>query len=154
MAGDLDKASEMLGITIPDELLGHPSSLSHTLKQLDADPLYAPWGARAIVAGQTMIGLIRFHSRPGPEYLREYAPDGVEFGYRIFTPYRRRGFAFEAVEGMIHWAQSEFGVRHFIASIAPHNIPSLQLAARLGFKKIGEVVDEVDGIENIYSLKG
>lgn len=153
MAGDLDKAGEMLGITITDELLGHPSSLNYTLKQLDADPLYLPWGARAIVDGQTMIGMIRFHSRPGPEYLREYAPDGVELGYRIFTPYRRQGFAFEAVKGMIHWARSEFGVRHFIASIAPDNIPSLQLAACLGFKKIGEIMDEIDGVEDIYSLK-
>jgi ribosomal-protein-alanine N-acetyltransferase len=153
MAGELDKAGVMLGITIPDELLGHPSSLSYTQKQLDADPLYLPWGARAIVLGQTMIGLIRFHSRPGPEYLREYAPDCVELGYRIFTSYRRQGFAFEAVEGMIRWAKSEFDTHHFIASIAPENLPSLQLAARLGFKKIGELVDEIDGIEHIYSLK-
>lgn len=153
MAGDLDKAGEMLGIALSDELLDHPSSLRYTLQQLDADPLYLPWGARAIVFGQTMVGLIRFHSTPGPEYLRKYAPGGVELGYRIFAPYWRQGFAFEAVNAMIRWAQREFNVRHFIASIAPGNIPSLQLAARLGFRKIGESIDDVDGIEHIYSLR-
>jgi [ribosomal protein S5]-alanine N-acetyltransferase len=152
IAGDLVGAGEMLGVTISDELLDHPSSLRYTLKQLTADPLYLPWGARAIVLGETMIGLIRFHSRPGPEYLRQYAPDGVELGYRIFAPYRRQGFVFEAVNALIGWAQSEFDVRYFVASIAPDNIPSLQLAARLGFKKVGETIDETDGPEFIYLL--
>ena len=37
-----------------------------------------------------MVGHVRFHSRPDPDYLRPYAPNAVEFGYVVFTAYRRR----------------------------------------------------------------
>ena len=152
LAGDLTNAGVLLGIPIPPDLTEHPSSLRFTLQQLDADPLYAPWGARAIILGQTMIGLIRFHSTPDPEYLRQYASHGVELGYRIFAAYRRQGYALEAVKALIQWAQTQSGVRQFIASISPDNTPSLLLAHKLGFKKIAETIDEIDGVEHVYSL--
>ena len=47
------------------------------------------------------------------------------------------------------WAQTEFGVHKFVASVSPENNPSLQLVTRLGFTKIGEAMDDVDGIEYV-----
>src|SRR5277367_5027484 len=77
LGDDLARAGALLGVTIPAELSEEPSSLEYGLRQLKEDPLYLPWSARAMVlAGeQKMIGVIRFHSRPDPDYLRPHAPN-------------------------------------------------------------------------------
>jgi len=82
--------------------------------------------------------------------LRPYARDAVEFGYTIFERYRRHGYATEAVIGLMDWARALFNVRRFVASIAPENLPSLRLVAGLGFTKVGEQVDEIDGLEHVF----
>jgi ribosomal-protein-alanine N-acetyltransferase len=101
-----------------------------------------------------MIGRIGFHTRPDPEYLREFVTDGVELGYGIFSEYRRQGFAQEAIQGMLHWAATQHGVSRFVVSISPANDASMALARKLGFARIGGHQDEVDGFEEVYSLSG
>lgn len=109
---------------------------------LAADPDYAPWSVRLLLLKPCLqaIGHIRFHSRP-----REGA---VEFGYVVFTPWRRQGYATEAAEAMMRWA-AQHGVRRFVASVRPDNLPSQRVAAKLGFRKVGQQIDEVDGVEDI-----
>lgn len=97
-----------------------------------------------------LIGHIGFHTGPGAEYLRELSPDGIEFGYTVFEEHRRRGFATEASDALMNWARTEHGFKHFVVSISPENVPSLALAAKFGFRKIGSHIDEVDGLEEIY----
>jgi RimJ/RimL family protein N-acetyltransferase len=67
-------------------------------------------------------------------------------------PFRRRGFAREAVVALMRWAHRTHGVDTFVASIAPDNVPSLALARSLGFEQIGSHMDEVDGLELILAL--
>lgn len=152
LAGDLATAERLLGVTIPCELLDHPSSLRYGQQQLKADSGYLPWSARAIILPdeRLMIGLVRFHSRPDPVYLHPYARGAVEFGYRIFSDYRSRGYATEAVTAVMNWAQSVFGVSSFVASISPENEFSLRLIAKIGFIKVGEVMDDTDGMEYVF----
>jgi ribosomal-protein-alanine N-acetyltransferase len=50
----------------------------------------------------------------------------------------------------MRWAEDEHGIQRFIVTISPDNVASLRLADRFGFRKIGEHIDEVDGIEGIY----
>ncbi|WP_160711666.1 hypothetical protein [Chitinophaga solisilvae] len=71
IAGDFAEAERLLGATIPDDLLESSSSLRFNLRQMEKDPLYLPWSARAVILPeeQKMIGLIRFHSSPDPEEL-------------------------------------------------------------------------------------
>lgn len=154
LAGNLRSAGNLLGAGIPKELLEHTSSFRYGQQQLDNDPDYLPWSARAIILPEekVMIGMIRFHTRPDPEYLHTYVRDAVELGYRIFTGYRRLNYATEALKAMMTWAQSNFGVYKFVVSISPNNIPSLQLVKRLGFTKIGEAMDDVDDMEHIFLL--
>jgi RimJ/RimL family protein N-acetyltransferase len=97
-----------------------------------------------------MVGHVRFHSRPDPDYLRPYAPNAVEFGYVVFTAYRRRRYAQEALTGVMQWAQRIHGVDRFVASVSPANLPSLNLISKFGFQKVGEAIDPVDRIEHIY----
>ena len=152
LAGDLERAGQLLGAQIPDALLAHPSSLEYAQLRLNEDPLYRPWSARAMIlpdAG-TMVGHVRFHSRPDPADLHSYARGAVEFGYRVFPAYQRQGYASEAVGAAMQWAQTGFGVDRFIVSVSPDNQASRALIARFGFAKVGEQMDEVDGIEDIY----
>jgi len=152
LAGDLERAGQLLGARIPDALLAHPSTLRYAQARLDEDPLYRPWSARAIVLPRagTMVGLVRFHSRPDPAYLHPYARGAVEFGYQVFPAYQRQGYASEAVAAVMQWAQTAFGVDRFIVSVSPANQASRALIARFGFAKVGEHMDEIDGIEDIY----
>jgi RimJ/RimL family protein N-acetyltransferase len=48
------------------------------------------------------------------------------------------------------WARTEFGIGQFVVSISPDNAPSLRLTARLGFARVGEEIDEVDGLEYVF----
>jgi RimJ/RimL family protein N-acetyltransferase len=99
-----------------------------------------------------LVGSIGCHTGPGPEYLRESAPGGVEFGFTVFEPFRRRGFAREASLALMDWACTEHGVKSFVVSISPDNAPSLGLARSLGFLQIGEQMDEIDGLEWVFRL--
>jgi len=152
LEGDLRRAERSLGIRIPDASLSEPAALKFAKARLDEDSLYLPWSVRAIVltAARRMVGYIRFHSRPDPDYLRPFAPAAVEFGYRIFPEHRRRGYATEAAGAVMDWAQETFGIGRFVVSVSPGNRASLALAAHFGFVQIGQHVDEIDGIENIY----
>jgi ribosomal-protein-alanine N-acetyltransferase len=152
LAGDLDSAALLLGVSIPNDLLHQPAGLECGREELAMDPHYRPWSMRAIILSQTrtMVGLTRFHSRPDPEYLHGYARDAVEVGYCIFTDYRRRGYATEAVRAFMRWAQSVFGTRRFIAAVSSDNQPSLRLIARFGFAQVGTEVDDHDGIELVF----
>lgn len=155
LAGDLQRAEHLLGIRIPGALLDSLTAFKYAQAQLHADPQYRPWSVRAMVlsAARTMVGHIRFHSRPDPDYLRPFVPAAVEFGYSVFPAYRRQGYATEAAGAAMDWAQAAFGIGRFVVCVSPDNTPSLALTARFGFIKIGQHMDETDGIEHIYLRK-
>lgn len=152
LAGDAAAAALALGATPAPDMLGPRSYLRYTLAELDRDPGYAPWGTRAILlrGTQTVAGTIRFHERPHPDRPHPLGGAAAEFGYEIAPPHRRQGYAAEAVTAMMGWARAEAGIARFIAAIAPANAPSLALAAHLGFTRIGQQIDEVDGPEDIF----
>lgn len=154
-SGDLARAEELIGLKLPEELRESRKWMAIRLNDLRTDPKYRPWSIRAIglASSNVMIGTTGFHSRPNAEYLRPFVPDGVEFGYGVFTAYRRQGFAEEAVRGLIGWASLEHGVRNFAVSISPGNAPSIALARKLGFLKVGERMDDVDGLEEVYAMR-
>lgn len=151
LAGDSDTIARSLGVTVPPDLLARPTGFMFAQAQLTADPAYLPWSLRAIVLKSTreMVGHIRFHSLPDPEYLHPFARNAIEFGYEVFAPHRRLGYAAEAVETAMRWAADAPGVSRFVVTVAPDNLPSLGLAAKFGFRRIGEHIDEVDGLEYV-----
>jgi ribosomal-protein-alanine N-acetyltransferase len=128
------------------------------LRPIYKDPLARPWLLRFIVlreetspaAGdrrdaRTVVGLIGFHGPPDEG-------GRAEVGYEVFAPYRRQGYASEAVVGLLDWASRRHGVRTFLASIASDNEPSMRLALGLGFRQIGAQVDEEGSVDLIYEL--
>ena len=59
--------------------------------------------------------------------------DTLELGYHIFPEYRRKGYAKEACQAAIEYAEEEFGTVQFIARIGKENIVSKKVAESLGF---------------------
>ena len=152
LAGELGRAERALGAGIPGELSDEPTALEDARARVDEDPQYRPWSIRAMIlpAAATMVGHIRFHSRPNPDYLRPYARAAVEFGYHVFADHRRRGYAHEAAGAVMDWARAAHGIDQFVVTVSPDNVPSLALIARFGFVEVGQHKDPIDGIEHIY----
>jgi RimJ/RimL family protein N-acetyltransferase len=147
------EAAELLGVKIPSDWFDKQWLMRLRLNDLQREPSLQPWLLRAIVltANNTMIGHIGFHTGPDPEYLREIVSSGIEMGYTVFPDFRRQGYAREACLALMDWAAQVHPIRTFVVSIAPDNVPSLRLAANLGFVRIGEHVDAEDGLEYIFA---
>ena len=155
LADDLARAAQIGGFQIADDLVLSKRTLEMRLRQIQANPDVQPWLLRAIVIrdSRTMCGRIGFHSEPGPEYLRDLAADGVELGYSIGEPFRRRGFAKEAALALMRWAFEVHHQRSFILSIAPDNVASLAMARSMGFREVSSHIDEEDGLELIFERR-
>jgi RimJ/RimL family protein N-acetyltransferase len=121
------------------------------LKLIEADPSQHEWMYRAVVRktdGQ-MVGHISFHHKAPDPTFAQYSTCGAELGYTIQTAYRRQGYAAESAAAMMAWARTK-GVLDFFLTINPENTASIALAAALGYVKIGEMADDVDGMEYLY----
>jgi RimJ/RimL family protein N-acetyltransferase len=121
--------------------------MERRLRQIAEAPGDAPWLLRAMVRREdrVMVGYINFHGRPDDA-------GRAELGYTVFEPWRRQGYATEAIIGMMRWASREAPVQAFVLSISPSNVASLALAAKLGFVQVGSQVDEIDGVEYVFEL--
>ena len=154
LKGELESASQTIGLLIPPEWLEMKWLMELRLKQMRENPVLVPWILRAVGLRETkiMIGHVGFHTLPGAEYLNPYARGSVEFGYSIFPNYRRMGYASEAAQALMDWATREHEVTHFIVSISPTNEPSLRLAKKFGFHKVGAATDDEGGVEDVFLL--
>jgi [ribosomal protein S5]-alanine N-acetyltransferase len=113
----------------PDVRVG----LSIHLRALRADPAQVPWRIRLMVLRdeQLVIGSINVKGSPGP--------DGtVDMGWGVEPAYRGRGFATEAAQAVLAWLIAQPGVRRVTARIQPENLPSIQVARRLGLRPTAE----------------
>ncbi len=148
--GDHAKVGQLLGISVPATWEVPREFLELRLRELEADPALQPWLIRGISlrSAGTLIGDIGFHS--APIAAPASSPKSVELGYCVLEACRRHGFAQEAIEALIQWACDQHGVHRFLLSISPENQPSQALAAKLGFRKIGSKIDEIDGLEEIF----
>jgi RimJ/RimL family protein N-acetyltransferase len=152
--GDRLAAAQWLGASVPCDWPDIPEILSMRLQQLRKDPMLQPWLLRAMCHREerAMVGHIGFHTSPGADYLRDRLPGAIEFGFTVFAPHRRQGYAEESARALMGWAYETHGIRKFVLTVAPNNLPSQSLAAKLGFVRIGSHVDEVDGPEDVLGL--
>jgi ribosomal-protein-alanine N-acetyltransferase len=150
----LDGRRDELGFAVPDDWPDEHDRrfLAFRLRQMTDEPARGPWLVRAIVLRETreLIGHVGFHGPPGLNSRR--AADAVEVGYTIFPEHRSRGYANEAVVGLLDWARAQ-GIHRFVASVGPENEPSLKLVRRLGFVEVGRHWDDEDGEELEFELK-
>lgn len=153
LAGDREKAELEGGFAIAEDCsLMKKSWVGHRLKMIEEDPKQHPWLYRAIVrkSDNAMIGYINFHHKaPDPDLL-EYSDNAAELGYTIEPAYRKNGYAKESAVAMMNWANGQ-KVETFVLSVSPSNIASLSLAKSMGFKNVSERMDEIDGLEFVFT---
>ncbi|UQU66641.1 GNAT family N-acetyltransferase [Couchioplanes caeruleus] len=113
-------------------------------RQVVADQEEAAWVTGVVwdeEAGRA-VGRAGYHGRP-EEGL-------VEIGYAVDPAYRRRGYGGAALAALLERAAREPEVRTVRLSIRPDNVPSLALAARHGFRQVGDQWDDEDGLELVF----
>jgi len=146
---DIAAASRELGADVPmwmaDEL---QDFLNYRLGQVRREPDVRQWLGRVMVLTEAdgsrhAVGSIGFHGAPDAE-------GRLEVGYSVDPPYRRRGYARESVKALFDWAHATHGTTRFVASVGPWNDASLGLIAQYGFHKIGEQMDDIDGLEYVF----
>src|SRR5690348_6893076 len=104
--------------------------------QLEADPSLAGWTAWYIVQVRpsVLVGSIGFAGRPDG--------DGtVECGYSLMPKFQRKGYATEAMGGLIDWAFSHPEVRR-IRARAPRQEPAaIRVLEDNGLSHVGDEPD-------------
>jgi ribosomal-protein-alanine N-acetyltransferase len=142
--GDRIGVARKLGAAVPERWTETiPARMR--LAQLATDPSAQPWLVRAAVlrAPRRVIGSVGFHAPPDPN-------GRVEIGYDIVPAERRKGYAREAIAGLTKWAWATGRALVCVASVSPDNAPSLALVRSLGFRQVGEQIDEIDGLELVF----
>lgn len=64
----------------------------------------------------------------------------VEIAYSLLPEFQGRGYATEAVKGLVAWAFTHPEIRRVVAEALPEKIPSIHVLERNGFKTMGEGV--------------
>ena len=147
VAGDSERAAALAPFPLDAATFdGDDYVLRLRHAQLQAEPAQEPWLLRAMVDREQgrAVGRIGFHAPPDPDGV-------VEVGYTVLPADRRQGYASEALRGLLDWGSAQ-GVRRCLACVRPDNTASHAVTGRLGFVKIGEEVDEVDGLEEVLAL--
>jgi RimJ/RimL family protein N-acetyltransferase len=143
-SGDVKAVERALAASIP---AGWTEAIPARMRlaQLAADPSEQPWLVRAMVLRETreVVGSVGFHAPPDER-------GRVEVGYDVTPAHRRRGYAREAILALTGWAFGSGRARVCVASISPANAASLMLARSLGFERVGEQIDEIDGLEHVF----
>lgn len=145
-ASDREGAARILGAQLPPWWPNEDDQWLLGFRRKQMDGANTEWLVRAIIRieDRAFLGHIGFHGPPD---------DGIaEAGYTVFEPYRRNGYAEEALRALLGWATQEHGVRRFRASVSPDNDPSLALIKKFGFVQTGTQWDERDGEELVFEL--
>jgi RimJ/RimL family protein N-acetyltransferase len=149
LADDLERASELAGMTLTGFYTSDDIRWLWVMreKQILADPESENWAASVVVDEATgeAVGHAGFHAPPDAEGM-------VEIGYAIDPLRRRQGFARATVAALLERAAAEPAVVTVRASISPTNEASLKTIAGYGFEKVGEQIDEEDGLEFIFEV--
>lgn len=76
----------------------------------------------------------------------------VEFGYAVDPELRRRGYGTSALRILLEVCRDDPRVNVIRASISPSNWISRRIVTSYGFQKVGEEMDEEDGLEEVFEL--
>ncbi|HUR96255.1 MAG TPA: GNAT family N-acetyltransferase, partial [Gemmatimonadales bacterium] len=121
--------------TWPPEFLD-PEALEFTVKRLREGPEQAGWWLHFIVlargpSGPLLIGSAGYKGPPSPNGV-------VEIGYGIVRDHHRRGYASEAVRGLLRRAFADPAIGAVIAETLPELTASIGVLHKCGFHLIGE----------------
>jgi len=100
------------------------------LEQLKRDSSVEGWGPWFVILRENyqVIGDIGFKGKPNEQRT-------VEIGYGIIPTTQNKGFATEAVQGLINWAFSSGQVEKVIAECLEDNIASIRVLEKVGMER-------------------
>jgi RimJ/RimL family protein N-acetyltransferase len=132
---DLPALARGLGASVAAEWpppLNDRDSQSWTLRFLEEHLDGAGWAMWYFVrrADRTAVGVGGFKGLPS-------ADGTVEIGYSVLEAQQRRGYASEAVEGLVAWAFGHPEVTRVIAETYPELVASVGVLEKTGFRFIG-----------------
>jgi [ribosomal protein S5]-alanine N-acetyltransferase len=153
LRAELDSLSALgarLGVEIPPDWPPEyydADAIRWTLGAIDDGRITPEWGFYYVVetaaggASEVLVGLVGFKGPP--------ADGSVEVGYGVITQRRRRGYACEAVGGLLRKAFDDAQVGRVIAHTLRELAPSIGVLEKLGFRFAGPGHDpsEPDAIQ-------
>ena len=133
-----DDLGDVIGAEIPSSWppnLYDADAVNWTINALDSGRSSADWTlyyfTRVNAGGKpTLIGAGGYKGNPDET-------GTVELGYAVLPEFQRRGYAREAVRGMLEFAFSDSRVRRVIAHTLEHLIPSRGVLETSGFDFVG-----------------
>ncbi|MGI4789242.1 MAG: GNAT family N-acetyltransferase [Janthinobacterium lividum] len=111
--------------------------LEYFAAQMDAGVTGDGWGIYYWIAlsdsgdPRTLVGSGGFMSKPSGE-------STVEIGYGTLTQFQGRGYATEAVGGLVEFALSQESTLGIFADALPENAASVRVLLKNGFLEVGE----------------
>lgn len=148
--GDGGRLGELTGAVWPEPVAAPPlmaDALPFFAARLWEEPEAGAWWARLLVLRQTgqVVGSAGLAGRPA-------ADGGVSVGYAVYPAFEGRGYAAEAVRGIVGWAFGQPGVARVRATIPPGHAASQRVAAKAGLRRVGTVPDEELGEVEVWEI--
>lgn len=147
--GDLETARKQIDNSVPPFLLSDSNRRTWRRRrdQHITNPDDRIWTTRIIRDQQTraIVGRAGFHARPDQRGM-------VEFGYAVDPELRCRGYGTSGLRTLLEVCRDDPRVNVIRASISPSNWISRRIVTRYGFQKVGEEMDEEDGLEEVFEL--
>ena len=134
------------GFTNPyKHLVEGPSPLRHRIPRVKKDSEFAEIGLVLAIADGEIVGSAGFHDYPDENGM-------IEIGFGIVPEHQNQGLGKELLFGMWKLISSYPGVKTLRYTVSPNNAPSIHIIESLDFQKVGEQMDEEDGLELIYEM--
>lgn len=132
---DLKVLASLLSVAIPEVWppdLYDDDAIAWSLRAFEEEPDRGPWRTYyfALKQSRVLVGAGGYVNGPSKEGV-------VELGYSILAAHQRRGYASEAVAGMVASAFAEPQVRSVIAHTYPDLVASIGVLKKNGFMHIG-----------------
>ena len=127
--------------------LNNRNSIPYRINQVRKDPEVAKYLLRVAVLRESMeiIGSVGFHNLPDINCM-------IEIGFGIDPAFQNKGYGKQLLHGMWNWVLKDQRVKTLRYTVSPTNLISKQIIQKLEFDLVGEQLDDVDGVEEIYEL--
>ena len=127
--------------------LNNRNPIPYRINQVRKDPEVAKYLLRVAVLKESMeiIGSAGFHNLPDENGM-------IEIGFGIDAAFQNKGYGKQLLHGMWNWVLKDQRVKTLRYTVSPTNLISKQIIQKLEFDLVGEQLDDVDGVEEIYEL--